>query len=271
MKNITLSVIIVNYNGEFFLKSCLDSLQEKLKLITHEIIILDNNSKDDSCLFIKKNYPNVKLIESKINLGFGKGNNEAVKYAKGEFLLLYNNDTILLEDITPAVNLIKEGKDIGVVGIKMLNGNKEYLQSVAKFPNFYNLFWMKKAFQINDEFTSGNFSREVYEVDWLSGSFLLLRKGIYNKIKGFDEDYFMYVEDVDFCKKIANLGLKRCFIPALSYIHYVGFNKKKNPLLIQGYKIYIKKHFGGIFYFLALLAINFNSFVKELKLMFNID
>lgn len=271
MKNITLSVIIVNYNGENFLQSCLDSLKEKLILVSHEIIILDNNSKDNSCKLIKEKYPNVKLVESDINYGFGKGNNEAVKYAQGEFLLLYNNDTILLDDISSAVNFLKERQDVGVIGIKMLNGTKRYLQSAFKFPSILNLFLIRRVLYFDKEIFTGNFSKEAYEVDWLTGSFLLLKKEVYEKINGFDEDYFMYVEDVDFCKKIADLGLKRYFIPSLSYIHYVGFNKKKNPLLIKGYKIYIKKHFKGISYFFGLLAININSFVKELKLVFKID
>ena len=97
---IELSVIIVNFNGVQYLKECLDSLYKKLSDIAFEIIVLDNNSSDDSCNFLKNNYPGVKLIESKINLGFGKRNNEAVKAAQGSFLLLINNDTVVLDSIS---------------------------------------------------------------------------------------------------------------------------------------------------------------------------
>ena len=93
--NIELSVIIVNYNGLKFLTDCLNSLKINLIGISHEIIIIDNDSKDESCDFIKQNFPEVILIESKINHGFGKGNNEAVKQSRGENLLLINNDTIV--------------------------------------------------------------------------------------------------------------------------------------------------------------------------------
>ena len=89
-----LSVIIVNYNGQNYLEKCIDSLFEKLKKISFEIVILDNNSSDDSCTFIKDKYPEVILIESKVNYGFGKGNNKAVEHSKGKYLLLLNNDTI---------------------------------------------------------------------------------------------------------------------------------------------------------------------------------
>jgi len=263
-----LSVIIVNYNGICFLKDCLDSLQEKLKSISSEIIILDNDSQDESCSFIKKNYPNVKLIESKVNYGFGKGNNEAVKHAVGKYILLFNNDTILLNDIYPAIQLLKRDKSIGVIGINMLSGNREYLQAAGEFPNSRNLFWMKRAFLFNKDFISGNFTKDIYEVDWLTGSFLLLSKEVYDNIGGFDESYFMYVEDVDFCKKIANLGLKRIFISSLSYIHFVGFKKSKNPMLVAGYKIYLKKHFKGLSYFIALLSLEINVIVKKIKAIF---
>uniref|UniRef100_UPI003752DD78 glycosyltransferase family 2 protein n=1 Tax=Flavobacterium sp. TaxID=239 RepID=UPI003752DD78 len=87
-----------------------------------------------------------------------------------------------------------------------------------------------------------------------------------NKINGFDEDYFMYVEDVDFCKKIAKVGLKRVFMTSISYIHFVGFNTNKNPMLVKGYKIYIKKHFSGIQKIVISIILQINSFVKNIKL-----
>lgn len=265
---VQLSVIIVNYNGLRFLKDCLDSLLDKLNFISHEIIILDNDSKDGSCSFIKENYPMINLIESKINYGFGKGNNEAVKQAKGKYILLFNNDTILLDKLEPIVSLLERDKSIGVVGINMLNANQDYIPAAGNFPNFRNMFQFQKLLDLGIEFKKGKFSNEHYEVGWLAGSFLFLSKETYIKIKGFDEDYFMYVEDVDFCKKIADIGLKRLFVPNLSYIHFVGFNKKKNPMLVKGYKIYIKKHFKGISLILIAIALSINSFVKSIKSRF---
>jgi GT2 family glycosyltransferase len=97
-----------------------------------------------------------------------------------------------------------------------------------------------------------------------------MRKSIYKKINGFDEDYFLYVEDVDFCKRISNLGLKRIFLPNYNYIHFVGFNKTKNHLLVHGYKIYIYKHFKGISKIVVSLALQINNFVKKIKSVFNL-
>ena len=268
---IELSIIIVNYNGLKYLENCFESLIENLKDISHEIIVLDNNSSDESCNYIKQNYPAIKLIESKINHGFGIGNNEAVKYAKGEYLLLINNDTILLDDLKQALNYIKSDNTIGVIGINMLNKNKEYIPAAGNFPNYRNMFQFKKLLSLGLEFKSGNFSKESYEVGWLCGSFLLLSKKTYLKIDGFDKDYFMYVEDVDFCKKIANQGLKRIFLPSINYIHFVGFNPKKNPMLIKGYKIYINKHFSGIKKIIISKILLINSLVKTVKLTLKTD
>lgn len=266
-----LSIIIVNYNGIKYLRGCIDSLNENLKDVSIEIILLDNNSTDDSCNFIKTNYPNIILIESKINHGFGKGNNEAVKTAKGNFLLLINNDTIVLDSLKPVLEHLKSDQKIGVIGINMLNSNKEYLPVAGVFPNMKNMFQMKKLLQFGKEFKSGIFSQSSYCVDWLSGSFLLMKKETYQKINGFDEDYFLYVEDVDFCKRIGNRGLKRVFLPNYNYIHFVGFNTSKNPLLIKGYEIYVSKHFSGYKRILVSKILKINKVVKKAKRAFKLD
>lgn len=260
-----LSVIIVNYNGAKFFKDCLDSLYRNLAGINFEIIVLDNNSKDNSCDYLKSNFPEVKLIASTLNHGFGKGNNEAVKQAKGEYLLLINNDTIVLDQLLPVLEYLKSDESVGVVGINMLNGDKKYIPAAGNFPSVSNMFLMKKLLQINEEFVKGTFSKNEYEVDWLGGSFLMLPQKIYHQIGGFDEDYFLYVEDVDFCKKIADIGYKRVFLPRYSYIHYVGFTKAKNPMLIKGYEIYLSKHYSGIEKRLILSALKINKLVKKLK------
>jgi len=269
--NPELSIIIVNYNGLHYLRECLDSLAENLKEISNEIIIIDNNSKDDSCQFISTNYPKVKLLSSKINYGFGKGNNEAVKSALGDYLLLINNDTIVLDSLKPVLDFLKKDVSIGAVGINMLSSEKKYLPVAGVFPNYKNMFIMKKLLEITQEFSIGIFSKTKYEVDWLSGSFLMMRKETYSKINGFDEDYFLYVEDVDFCKRIADLGLKRIFLPNYNYIHFVGFTKSKNPMLVKGYKIYISKHFTGISKSIVLLALTANKIVKKVKSTFKTD
>lgn len=263
-----LSIIIVNYNGLKYLDECLKSLLQNLEGIIFEVIIIDNNSEDESCEYIKNSFPFVKLIASKINYGFGKGNNEAVKTAKGDYLLLINNDTIVLDQLKPVLNFIKLDKKIGVVGINMRNANNDYIPAAGNFPTYRSMFQFQKLLDLGEEFKTGLFTKDYYEVDWLSGSFLLLSKDTFSRIEGFDQDYFMYVEDVDFCKKIANLGLKRVYMSKPRYIHFVGFNPKKNPMLVNGYKIYIKKHFSGHKQLIISFVLMINSFVKHMKLAF---
>lgn len=271
MNQIDLSVIIVNYNGLKYFKECLDSLYDKLQGLSFEIIVIDNNSPDDSCNYIKQYYSGVILIESKINYGFGKGNNEAVKQAKGEYLLLINNDTIVLDNLVPVFNIVKKDSSIGAAGIKMLDGNKNYLTSVGKFPSFSSMLRIKNMGEMGEEFRTGNFSKDIYEVDWVTGSLILMPKRVYEEIGGFDEDYFMYVEDVDFGKKIEQKGYRRIFLPNYNYIHFVGFNKSRNPLLIQGYKIYLSKHTKGLNKLLLLSALKVNAIVKMVKKLINIE
>ena len=128
-----LSIIIVNYNGKLFLKDCIESIKIYCSSISYEIIIVDNNSKDGSQEFIKSNYSEIKLFAEKDNLGFGKANNLGVNKAIGENILLLNNDTILLNDIKPVIEESKK-KENGIIGVKMLDGNKQYTPSVGKFP-----------------------------------------------------------------------------------------------------------------------------------------
>ena len=260
-----LSVIIVNYNGLNYLKECLESLTKMLSGIVFEIIVIDNDSKDESCKYIKQHFPEVKLIESKINHGFGKGNNQAAKQALGDYLLLINNDTIVLDNLKPVLDSLKFDKTIGVVGINMLDASKEYIPAAGNFPNFRNMFQFKKLLDLGIEFKRGNFSKEQYEVGWLAGSFLLMPADTYNKIKGFDEDYFMYVEDVDICKKLDNINKRCIFIPRMKYIHFVGFNKTREKFLIEGYRIYVEKHFSGFSKFVANTMLTINTLVKRLK------
>lgn len=266
-----LSVIIVNYNGLRYLKACFDSLHEKLRGIAYEIIVIDNNSKDESCNYIREQYPTVVLIESTENLGFGKGNNEAVKHAKGNYVLLLNNDTILQDNLVPVLEYMKADGTIGALGIKMISGNENYLLSVGNFPDFWSTLKMKNIGKVGKDLEEANFTQSSYDVDWISGSFLLIPKKIYDAVEGFDEDYFMYVEDVDLCRKISNQGYRRIFLPNYSYIHFVGFNKSKNPLLIKGYKIYINKHYTGIAAVKLKLALTINATVKRFKSILNLD
>lgn len=260
-----ISVIIVNFNGIKFLEACLRSVIKQLEDLTHEIILVDNDSKDQSIVFIKENFPMVIIIESKENLGFGKANNLGVANANGETLLLINNDTILLNNIKPAVEVLYSDESYGIVTINMLDKNQNYIPAVGKFPSPLRMLKISFSKDNRKEFTYGNFNlKQNYTVDWVTGAFMLIRKNDYLDLQGFDPDYFMYVEDVDLCKRMNNLRKLCVFVPYINYIHFVGHNTKRNILLMNGYKTYCSKHFSGISKFIALKMISINIFIKKL-------
>jgi len=264
ISSIQLSIIIVNYNGVSFLNDCFKSLKDNLSGIPYEIIVVDNDSKDESCDFIKKNFPEVILIESKVNLGFGKANNLGVKNANGETILLLNNDTIILSNLQPAIETLYTKPENGIVGINMVDANKKYICAVGRFPSPLRLIKISFLKEKREVFQTGNFDKVLYEVDWISGSFMLMRKADYESIGGFDADYFMYVEDVDLCKKMNNIEKKCIFQSNLSYIHFVGFNKTREILLIEGYKLFSEKHFNFLNSIFAKICLKINYSYKKI-------
>ncbi|MGK0411969.1 MAG: GT2 family glycosyltransferase [Polaribacter sp.] len=257
-----LSIIIVNYNGKHYLKDCLDSIDLHCSSFSYEIIMVDNNSTDGSQEHITLNYPEVELFQEKENLGFGKANNLGVQHSKGDNILLLNNDTILLQDIYPVLKEVKK-EEIGVVGIYMFNADRQYISSVGKFPKPLDLIRLSNLNEKREEFITGKFDKNSYEVDWVSGSFMMIKRKDWNLIGGFDEDFFMYVEDVDLCKRISNLGKKIIFLSKIPYIHFIGFNKSREIKLLTGYKLYSTKHFNLVSSILAKISLKINYVYKK--------
>lgn len=265
--NLTLSIIIVNYNGGKFLNDCFTSIQRVIESSSFEVIMVDNQSIDDSVSYTKQYFPWVKIIEANCNLGFGKGNNLGVQHAKGDYILLLNNDTILQNNPLDLIPEFKKNPKIGAIGIKMLNGDNRYSYSFGNFPNLENIFLMKRLQKMKDQdLLTGGFTKKSYPVDWLGGSYVLMEKEFYQQIDGFDEDYFLYVEDVDFGKRIQNAGKQSYFFPNQSYVHFVGFNTNKNMMLVKGYELFLQKHTKGLNYLLLRSVLRLNALVKKIKL-----
>lgn len=265
MMSAALSVVIVNYNGKKYLKDCLDAIGSKLDGISFETIIVDNASSDGSVTFLKQFYPDVIIIESPVNLGFGAANNAGVDIASSDKILFLNNDTILQDSLTTLPGLLDKHDDFGIITIKMLDGNRNYTPATGKFPSPLNLLKISSLTDKRPEFVSGNFDlTNYYEADWVTGAFMLMRKRDFLAVGGFDEDYFMYVEDVDLCKKISRLGKKNIFIPWLEYVHFVGFNTTRERQLIKGCEVYVGKHFNNGSRLLASAMLALNKLVKTL-------
>jgi len=255
-----LSIIIVNYNVQFFLEQALLSVRKAGEGIDHEVFVVDNNSVDDSVKMIRDKFPEVKLIVSKENLGFSKANNIAIAQAKGEYILLLNPDTVVREDtFHSTVKQMDEDLQIGALGVKMIDGKGKFLpESKRGFPSpevaFYKTFGLSKLFPKSKRFNHYHLgylsSEENHEVEVLSGAFMLLRKEVIDKIGVLDESFFMYGEDIDLSYRVIQAGYKNYYFAGTTIIHYKGESTKKGSLnyvktFYQAMIIFARKHFGG--------------------------
>ncbi|MFA6204146.1 MAG: glycosyltransferase family 2 protein [Gallionella sp.] len=243
LPEVTLSILIVNYNGIAYLGPCFESIHKHLT-VPYEIIMVDNASQDDSVKYVTLNYPDVILIPSAVNLGFAAGNNLAARSAKGEYLLLLNNDTLLQGDLNSVVSLLSFNSSIGALGCKMSGRENEYRYSAGYFPSPIRLLSFSTIFNRSGPFLTGNFpggDEIVYDVDWVEGSFILTRSDLWRSLTGMDENYFMYGEDIDFCKRVKDSGLRVVYFPSLTFLHYGGYSSSRLGMLVKGFRRFHKK------------------------------
>ncbi len=272
-----LSIIIVNYNVKEFLQNLLYSINKAAQNISHEIIIVDNSSGDGSVELIQQKFPDVKLIINKKNLGFGKANNIAMKQANGEHFLLLNPDTLLSEDtLKEMMSFLKKHPDAGVAGCKILNPDGTLqLACRRSFPrpwtSFCKVMGLSNLFPKSKIFAKYNLTyldeNQTYEVDSISGSFMMMKREAYKRTGGFDEDFFMYGEDLDLCYRIQKEGYKVFYVHSAQIIHYKGESTRRSSiddtkLFYDAMHLFVKKHFSASFIVEIILqtAIIFRKF-----------
>jgi GT2 family glycosyltransferase len=253
-----LSIVIVSYNVKCFLEQCLKSVEKAVANLDAEIFVVDNNSSDGSQLMIKEKFPAVQFIENKDNVGFAKANNQAIKIATGDFVLLLNPDTLVEEDtFHKCVHFLENHPDAGALGVKMINGNGEFLPESKRglpLPNvaFYKIFGLAKLFPKSEKFGSYHLSyldkEQINSVEVLSGAFMMIKKEVLDKIGLLDESFFMYGEDIDLSYRIMQAGYKNYYFPEARIIHYKGESTKKGSLnyvfvFYKAMQLFVKKHF----------------------------
>jgi GT2 family glycosyltransferase len=283
-----LSVVIVNYNVKYFLEQCLLSVQKAMKKVDGEIFVVDNNSVDGSVEMVREKFPLVNIVANKKNLGFAKANNQAIRMAKGEFILLLNPDTVVEDDTFEKVLAFMDAHpDAGGLGVKMLDGSGKFLpESKRGLPTpataFYKIFGLSALFPHSRRFSKyhlGYLSEdEIHRVDILAGAFMLLRKSVLDKVGLLDEDFFMYGEDIDLSYRITKAGYFNYYFPQTRIIHYKGESTRKssvNYVLVfyRAMVVFARKHFtakrAGIFAFLIHIAIYFRAFLALLSRFFS--
>jgi len=226
-----ISIILVNFNSKKLLSNCLNSLYSNGGENGHsvEVIVIDNNSYDDSCRMIRQGFPDVVLIQNDVNLGFGKANNLAVKQAKGEYILLLNPDTVVDGNILDkTLKFFAEHSDnkSAFGGILLNPDGSEQRGSRRSFPNFLNVFLhftkLYKVFKYKKSYDLSWLPVETHQVDCVSGACIGMPKAMYEELGGFDEQFFLHFEDIDLCKRIWQAGYKLWFYPQVRVFHVKG-------------------------------------------------
>jgi O-antigen biosynthesis protein len=271
---VDLSVIIINYNVKHFLEQCLSSVQRAISTISAEVIVIDNNSMDNSLDYLQPRFPQVRFIANKENAGFSKACNQGLKIATGDHILFLNPDTILPEDcLTECIAFLRSHPDAGALGIKMLDGGGRFLkESKRSFPSpltsLYKLFGLAGLFPHSKTFAKYHLGHlnenENHEVDVLAGAFMMVKRAVLEKTGGFDEVFFMYGEDIDLSYRIQKSGFKNYYFAGSRIIHFKGESTKRGSMnyvrmFYNAMSLFVKKHYGGtragLFNFFIHLAI----------------
>ena len=267
----------------YFLEQTLISVQKALQSVDGEIFVVDNNSVDGSVEMIKAKFPEVQLIANQDNVGFSRANNQAIRLAKGQYVLLLNPDTVIQEDtLKKCCDVMDSRPVVGGLGVYMVDGKGNYLpESKRGLPTpwvaFYKIIGLSKLFPRSQKFGRyhlGFLNRDqIHEIEVLSGAFMFLRKEVLDKIGMLDEDYFMYGEDIDLSYRITKAGYTNLYFPETRIIHYKGESTKKSTvnyvLVFYGAMIiFARKHFkgnyAGIFSAIIQGAIYFRAFASVL-------
>lgn len=283
-----LSVVIVNYNVRYFLEQCLHSVQNACQGLTAEIFVVDNNSVDGSVKMVREKFPGVILIENKDNKGFSAANNQAIRKAKGRYVLLLNPDTIVEDDtFRKVVAFMESHPDAGGLGVKMVDGKGKFLPESKRglpYPRvaFCKVFGLSALFPKSRIFSGYHLGYldkdQVHTVDVLSGAFMLLRKAALEKTGLLDEEFFMYGEDIDLSYRITLAGYKNYYYPETRIIHYKGESTKKGSLnyvfvFYNAMIIFARKHFSRenarAFSLMINMAIYFRAFISILTRFFS--
>jgi len=279
-----LSIIIVNYNVQYFLENCLNSVFNAIGNISTEVIVVDNSSVDGSLKMLKSKFPQVKVIANKDNKGFSKANNQAIEIANGEFVLLLNPDTVVEENtFISCINFFEQNTTAGGVGVKMLDGKGNFLpESKRGLPTpivaFYKIFGLSNLFPKSQRFGQyhlGHLSKEKnHKIEILSGAFMMIRSSTLSKIGLLDESFFMYGEDIDLSYRITKAGYENYYLADTSIIHYKGESTKKSSInyvfvFYRAMAIFAKKHFSHKNAQLFSYLINFAIYLRATFAVFS--
>jgi len=269
-----LSVVIVTHNGWKRLKNCLNSLNAfKKELFSIEVIVVDNFSGSE-IYDIENSYPEFRFIHNQVNGGFANGCNLGARHASGEFLLFLNPDTVVIEnEVWRLLQAARLNPYFYLVACRQVNESGKESRTIGHFPSLWNLSGiqrsLRKAFKSKKPDITVN---GVLFPDWVAGSVMMIKRELFKNINCFDEDFWMYYEDVDLCRRIADTGGKIAYLRDITIEHNHGGSSRANLMVASITKtevlisqhVYVSKHFAGPGKFLAQLYLLLNNLVAGL-------
>ena len=251
-----LSVIIVNYNARLLIEQCIISVKKALHTIPGEIIVVDNHSTDGSKEYLQT-LTGIKLVFNGENIGFAKACNQGFKTSTGKFVLFLNPDTIVpATALSACIAFFESHTEAGAIGVRMMDGNGRFLkESKRGYPSpsvsFYKLFGLSAIFPRSKTFAKyyqGHLhEKDISNVEVLSGAFMMIRAEVFKKVNGFDEDFFMYGEDIDLSLRINKAGYKNYYLGNIGVTHFKGGSTTYNSQYVQDFykamKLFVNKHY----------------------------
>jgi len=291
MSDLDISIVIINFNTKELTRQCIESIYEKTRQISFEVILVDNASTDGSMYELPNlTHDKYHYIYNDKNIGFSRANNQASKKARGKYLFFMNSDMIFVNDVLSILTeYMKKFKVTGIAGPRFLNPDRSLQVSCRNFPNiifgslkffpFLKIFLTREAMSYYQK--DRDYSK-IQIVDTVSAGAMFIEKKLFEKIGGFDEFSFMYGEDADICRQVRDRGLEVSFIPDALLVHYGGQSSKLNShraiwsYYFAFYYLYKKYYFGWfgvilkpIFGIRALVAIFVNLFKKDKRITWN--
>lgn len=276
---IDLSVVILSWNVRDLLRQCLDSVINSPHPTATEIIVVDNASNDGSAELVRAEFPQVKLIVNTVNRGYTGGNNDGIAAATGRYVLILNPDTrVVGHALSTLVEYADAHPDVGVVGPQLLNLDGSVQSSRRRFPTLmtglFESTWLQSLAPrrvLRDYYLQDRPDDVIQEVDWVTGACLLVRREAIQQVGGLDEGFFMYSEELDWCRRIKQAGWKIVYLPQAQVIHYVGQSSDQvaaqRHIYFQTSKVrYFRKHHGALAASMlrtALLAMYLGQLVME--------
>ncbi|MFA5318215.1 MAG: glycosyltransferase family 2 protein [Patescibacteria group bacterium] len=283
-----LSIIIVNWNVSNLLRQCLKSIFLFTRDIDFEVIVVDNNSYDGSMQMLNAmtfEYSNLQVIFNKENAGFAKANNQGLAIARGKYVLFMNPDMELVENAPKILmNYIEEAGDVSACTCQLQYGDGHRQPNIKRDPGFWSQVWilyklhhflkpwfLKKYLAKDFDYT------KEQEVEQIMGAFIFIRRDIMKKIGGWSEDYFIWWEDLDLCKRLRKMGEKIMYVPYARVIHYESrsFNQQmslaKQKRFNRGLLTYFKKYHNWFSWFLLKLATLDSLILAWLTQLFKVE